>query len=192
MRLVNTSTESYCTNTNYSETACGFVVEFLDIPSNNGMLPSTETANALGYVPSTVRSYMNETFYQSLPEDVRNVISQTRVVSGHGPNQTINAITNDYLYAPSPVELGINKPTQDSTNSLTKKLDLYAKNSSDDTLRIKYYNTKANAYWTRSASLESKVAFFFINLDGKAAALAQSPSTSRGIAPMFRIGKSQN
>ena len=36
------------------------------------------------------------------------------------------------------------------------------------------------------------VAFFLINLDGKAAAPAQSPSTSRGIAPMFRIGKTQN
>ena len=135
---------------------------------------------------------MNETFYPSLPLEMRNVISQTRVISGHGPNQTTNATTNDYLYAPAPVELGINKPTQDSTNGLTKKLDLYAKNSNDGTLRIKYYNSKANAYWTRSASLESEVAFFFINLDGKAAAPAQSPSTSRGIAPMFRIGKSQN
>ena len=192
LRLVNTSTESYCTNSNYSETACGFVVEFLDIPAKNGMLPSTETTNALGYAPSTVRSYMNETFYPSLPLEMRNVISQTRVISGHGPNQTTNATTNDYLYAPAPVELGINKPTQDSTNGLTKKLDLYAKNSNDDTLRIKYYNSQANAYWTRAASLESGVAFFFINLDGKAAAPAQSPSTSRGIAPMFRIGKTQN
>lgn len=192
LRLVNTSTESYCQNSNYSETACGFVVEFLDLPAKKGMLESTETTNALGYEPSIVRNYLNNTFYQTLPENLRNVITPTRVISGHGPNQTANAITNDYLYIPSPIEIGVNKPTQDSTNSLSKKLDLYSKNSNDDSLRIKYLNSKTNAYWTRSASLESEVAFFFINIDGKAAAPAQKPSIERGVAPMFRIGKTQN
>lgn len=189
LRLVNTSTEGYCSNASYSQTACGFVVEFMDLPAKKGMLPSTETTNTLGYGQSTLRSYMNETLYPTLPEDLRSVITPTRVISGHNSSQSSNVTTNDYLYAPAPIELGVNKPTQDSINGLTKKFDLYAKNSSDDTLRIKYYKSKVNAYWTRSISLESNVAYFFINIDGKAAAPAQSPSTERGVAPVFRIGK---
>ena len=152
---INTSTEDYCSNASYSQTACGFVVEFMDLPAKKGMLPSTETTNTLGYGQSTLRSYMNETLYPTLPEDLRGVITPTRVISGHNSSQSSNVTTNDYLYAPAPIELGVNKPTQDSINGLTKKFDLYAKNSSDDTLRIKYYKSNANAYWTRSISLES-------------------------------------
>ena len=189
VRLVNKNVTSDCNNTNYSETGCGFVVEFIDMPTTMAMLASTETTTDIGYTNSLVRQYLIGTFYNSLPTELKDVIATTRVVSGHGKNMTTNYITNDAVFSLSPNELGVYK-YYDSTKDLTRTLDYYKDSSSNNNIRIKYYNSKAQWYWTRTAQLDSDTAFYHVNNDGRVA--AQNFTTDRGVAPAFRIKKDTN
>ncbi len=186
VRLANTEVTSDCNGANFSETGCGFIVEFIDMPTTSAMLPSTETTTDLGYENSLARQYLTGTLYDSLPSDLKSVISTTKVVSGHNKNINSNYVTYDKLFLLSPTELGVYK-YYDSTKDLTRTLDYYENSSSNHDLRIKYSNNKAQYYWTRTPQLNSETAFYHVNNDGRMA--AQNFTTARGIAPAFRIKK---
>ena len=80
-----------------SETACGFVVEFADIITKQ-KFNSTNT-NVGGWRDSELRTYVNGTIYNALPSDLQNVISTTKVISGHGKTSgETNFETQDKLY----------------------------------------------------------------------------------------------
>ena len=79
---VRISNMSECTNGETSETACGFVVEFADVITKQPF-NSTDT-NVGGWRDSELRTYINGTIYNALPSDLQNVISTTKVISGHG------------------------------------------------------------------------------------------------------------
>ena len=81
---VNSSnTESNgCGTPGFSETACGFVVEFADIITEYQM-NSTYT-NKGGWPATEMRQYLNNDIYNALPKELRNAIIDTYVVSGHG------------------------------------------------------------------------------------------------------------
>ena len=101
VRVANTSS---CTNGETSETACGFVVEFADIISNQFM-NSTNT-NVGGWPASAVRTYVNTRIYNALPSDLQNVIATTTVVSGHGSTSgEANFTSSDKLYPLSTKEV---------------------------------------------------------------------------------------
>lgn len=188
VRLVNKDTTSDCSNSNYSETGCGFIVEFLDMPVTMSMLESTETTSNPGYENSLPRQYLN-TLYNSFPQELQSVIATTRVVSGHNNNVSNNYVTNDKLFLLSPTELGVYK-YYDSTNGYTRTLDYYKDSSSNNNIRLKYYGKDSFWYWTRTAQLDSSTAFYHVNNDGRVA--AQNFTTERGIAPAFRIKKENN
>jgi hypothetical protein len=97
VRLANKSTGEHCgdNDTAYSQTACGFVVEFVDIveqramnstnPNVGGNSPNT---NVGGWPGSELYTYLQGTFYNSLPNDLKSAIKPTRVISGYGGNET--------------------------------------------------------------------------------------------------------
>ena len=74
--MVRISNMSECTNGETSETACGFVVEFADIITNQPF-NSTNT-NIGGWKDSEMRTYINGTIYNALPSDLQNVITTTK------------------------------------------------------------------------------------------------------------------
>ena len=93
---VRIANKSECT-TETSETACGFVVEFADTITEQ-KFNSTET-NVGGWRDSELRTYINDTIYKSLPSDLQNVITTTKVISGHGSTcGESNFETQDKLY----------------------------------------------------------------------------------------------
>ncbi len=123
LRIANTSTPLECSTTGFSQTACGFVLEFADIITTHRMnLYTSEdsnldgsmvngTGNKGGWEYSDMRAYLNSTIYanesidylttgiySSLPEVLRNAIINTTVVSGHGTVDTTNYTTTDKLY----------------------------------------------------------------------------------------------
>ena len=123
LRIANTSTPTECSTTGFSQTACGFVLEFADIITNHRMNLDTYgdsnldgstvngTGNKGGWEYSDMRAYLNSTtyaneninysttgIYSSLPEVLRNAIINTTVVSGHGNVDTTNYTTTDKLY----------------------------------------------------------------------------------------------
>ena len=92
VRVANNTTPTECNDSSFSQTACGFVVEFVDVVENRRMNPSGEHNgtnyqygwNVGGWPASEMSTYANGAFFNNLPEDLRKVIIDTKVVSGHG------------------------------------------------------------------------------------------------------------
>ena len=81
VRLANKSSHDWCDNEVYSETACGFVIEFVDDTSE--MKLKTDESNNGGYPATAAYTYLNEELINILPTDLKKVIASTRVISGH-------------------------------------------------------------------------------------------------------------
>ena len=101
---VRISNMSECTNGEASETACGFVVEFADIITEQ-KFNSLDT-NVGGWKDSELRTYINGTIFNLLPSELQNAIVPTKVVSGHGNTSgETNFETQDKLYLLSAHEI---------------------------------------------------------------------------------------
>ena len=193
VRLANNSTPSECDGTDFSQTACGFVVEFADIVETRKM-NSTGT-NVGGWRDSAMRTYANGAFFNNLPEDLRNVIIDTKVVSGHGSTTgETNFPSTDKIYLLSSHEVwkdGTSNQvsTYDTAWDKTRQLDYY-KNLGVTTDRysraIKKYNNSKSSWWLRAASSNSNNLFLTVYSDG--GWNDTNAGNGYGFAPAFRIG----
>ena len=135
VRIANKTTGEHCgdNDTAYSQTACGFVVEFVYIVEQRA---TNSTNTSVGGLPgSELYTYLQGTFYNSLPSDLKSAIKPTRVISGYGclsndspctnpDNNGNNFITTDKLYLLSGVEL-VGADEYDTAASTTHQLDYY-------------------------------------------------------------------
>ena len=97
VRIANTSTPAECNTQGFSQTACGFVIEFVDIISNYNM-NSTDT-NIGGYPASSMYTYIQNDIYNALPKELKKVIKPTFVVSSHGSTSgETNFVSEDKVY----------------------------------------------------------------------------------------------
>ena len=183
---------SECTNGETSETACGFVIEFADIITKQ-QFNSTNT-NVGGWRDSELRAYINETLYNSLPIDLQNVISTTKVISSHGSTSgETNFETQDKLYLLSSHEVydgGTNNEisARDTAYNNTKQLDYYKNQkvtTSSYTGAIKKYNGSDDYWWLRSARSSNTLNFLRVDNDGYWG--SHYANSSLGISPAFRI-----
>ena len=183
MRISNMSS---CTNGETSETACGFVVEFADIITEQSF--NNVAVSAGGWKDSKLRTYVNETIYNSLPSDLQNVIATTKVISGHGSTTgETNFETQDKLYLLNAQEVW-NGNSYDTSVGTSKQLDYY-KNQGVTTSSyagaIKHYNG-SNSYWLLR-SVDSRYignSFYVLSNGDYGTGRADS---SHGISPAFRI-----
>ena len=189
---VRISNMSECTNGETSETACGFVVEFADIITKQ-KFNSTAT-NVGGWKDSELRTYVNGTIYNALPSELQNVITTTKVISGHGATSSeINFETQDKLYLLSGHEvwedgtsLQINE--YDTSYNNAKQLDYYknqgatADNSDGAT---KQYNGRDDYWWLRSAYSFDAYSFLRVHFVGNFN--NAGADFSNGVSPAFRI-----
>ena len=175
-----------------SETACGFVVEFADIITNQ-KFNSTDT-NVGGWRDSKMRTYINDTIYKSLPSDLQNVITITKVISGHGSTSgEINFDTQDKLYLLSSEEIykdfsSSSNAQYDTSTGTSKQLDYYQKQgvtTSNYTGAIKQYNGSNKYWWLRSAI--SRYANRFLTVANYGGWAYTDAATSYGVSPAFRI-----
>ena len=179
-RTVRVANTTACTNGETSETACGFVVEFADIISEQAM-NSTDT-NVGGWPASAMRTYVNTTIYNALPSDLQNVIATTTVVSGH------ESTSSDKLYLLSTKEVWNGGTGYDTAEAETRQLDYYKNNGvtkSNYSGAIKQYNGTNTIWWLRSA-YSSATNFFFLVADSGGWSFSIANGTS-GVAPAFRI-----
>ena len=198
VRVANNTTPTECNDSNFSQTACGFVVEFADIVENRQM-NSTDT-NVGGWKDSAMRTYANGAFFNNLPEDLRNVIKATKVVSGHG-NSDNNANRTDgnwesedkiyLLNAHEVYEDGTSNQvsTYDTAWDKTRQLDYYKNlgvTTSNRSGAIKKYNNLNSFWWLRGATSDTSYTFFSVRNNG--AWINGDASYSDGFAPAFRIG----
>ena len=193
VRVANNTTPAECSGTDFSQTACGFVVEFADIVENRQM-NSTGT-NVGGWSGSEMRTYANGAFFNNLPEDLRNAIIETKVVSGHG-NTTgeTNFPSTDKIYLLSAHEVwedGTSNQvsSKDTAYNQTRQLDYYENlgvTTSNYSGAIKKNNGSTSLWWLRAASSNLTGTFLRISVSGDWS--DSSANNTYGFAPAFRIG----
>ena len=190
-------TEEGCETEGFSESACGFVVEFADVITTHNM--NDTATNKGGWPNSQMKTFIDNDIYNSLPEELRNVIIDTKTVSGHGSEDTKPFESpEDKLYLLAPKEIYANWSDHDDTaRDKTRQLDYYnskgvTKNSKGVTKNSYASAIKKNSegtaawWWLRCAFSSDYGGFYSVNDYG-----AQGYSNadySSGVSPAFRIG----
>ena len=191
LRIANMSTPNECNDSNFSQSACGFVLEFADIITKRVM--NTTSTNEGGWPGSQMKTFINNDIYNALPEDLKGVIKDTVTVSGHGKDDTDNFTSTDKLYLLATAEVWAqgtsNTIDYDTARDKTRQLDYYnskgVTTSSKDGA-IKKDNGSNDWWWLRSADSSSWHYFYFVHYSGKWYNIRGVGSF--GISPAFRIG----
>ena len=195
LRIANTSTPSECSGTGFSQTACGFVLEFADIITNHKM--NDTNTNAGGWPSTSMRTFVNNDIYNALSDEIKNAIIDTTVVSGFGPDDTANFTSTDKLYLLAPGEvysdwktITINgEPLYDTAKNLTRTLDYY-KNLGVTTINSSGAGKKNGTYdsywWLRTATAITGSYFYDVSNNGDWS--NYDANYTGGAAPAFRLG----
>ena len=198
LRIANTSTPSECSTNGFSQTACGFVLEFADIITTHNMNPKGEYKgttynngwNVDGWPASSMYTFVNNDIYNSLPSEIKNAIIDTTVVSGHGSTSgETNFTSTDKLYLLSPKEIYTDFSGSDTAKDLTRTLDYYKNlgtSTSNYSGAIKKNRTSAGFWWLRSASSNNYYTFYNVRSNGDYN--NGTADLTYGVAPAFRLG----
>jgi hypothetical protein len=191
LRVANTSTPSECSTTGFSQTACGFVLEFADIIRRHKM--NDTSTNVGGWPASSMYTFVNNDIYNAIPSEIKNAIIDTVVVSGHGKSDTENFTSTDKLYLLAPKEIYSDWSTyqyaNDTAKDLTRTLDYYISigvTTSSYSGAIKKVGTSADYWWLRAASSDNTYPFLLVLNNGDWTYF--SAETTNGVAPAFRLG----
>ena len=191
LRIANTSTPSECSRTGFSQTACGFVLEFADIIIEHTM--NGTATNAGGWPATTMRTFVNNDIYNAIPDEIKNAIIDTTVVSGHGKSDTENFTSTDKLYLLSTAEVwsqgSSNTISNDTARDNTRQLDYYKNlgtSTSNYSGAIKKNGTSASRWWLRAAYSNTTFTFLFVSDSGGWS--ANNTTIASGVSPAFRIG----
>ncbi len=187
IRVANTSTPTECSNSSFSQTACGFVLEFVDIITKSKMIDGDTTSD--GWPSTRLRTLINEDIFNSLPNDLQNGIIDTKVISSY---KTGTYTSTDKLYLLTPIEIYTNWEDQnDNTYGKTRQLDYYAK-----TMPKKYtehFNSASKVYgnfediwWTRIGESSDEIRYGAIYSSGTYGVTRSN--LNYGVSPAFRIG----
>ena len=158
VRLANCTKPSYCSNSNYSQTACGLVWEFTDIITYHDFYPKnfvndgSMSMSQGGWRDSTMREFINDDIYNEMPSEWKSRIIKTRVISGHNVLESEDYVTIDKMYLLSPTEVFKIDDEEwayntDSSYKKTRQLDYYRehhvsshRNSSDAAKKTARYD----------------------------------------------------
>ena len=197
LRIANKSTPTECSTVGFSQTACGFVLEFADIIISHVM--NSSATNIGGWPASEMRAYVNNDIYNALPSELKNGITNTTVVSGHGSTSGETNFTSiDKLYLLSTHEVwedadgntsdGIDY--YDTAYNNTRQLDYYSSQNvttSNYSGAIKQRNGSNGIWWLRSATSNVNNYFYTVRSIGNWSSSGYSINSARGVSPAFRI-----
>ena len=203
LRIANCTKPTECSTEGFSQTACGVVLEFVDVITTHRMNPwvsgNTDVGNGNigGWPASEMRTYVNNDIYNALPSTIKNAIIDTTVVSGHTSNDTTNFTTTDKLYLLSTHEVfeDVDGNTSrgpdyyDTAYHNTRQLDYYKGlnvTTSNYSSAIKKNGTSNSYWWLRSADSYGASNFFFVYAyDGYCGSYIAG--NTYGVSPAFRI-----
>ena len=204
VRIANMSTPNECNDSNFSQSACGFVVEFTDIITTHVMNPTGDYNgktyqkgwNKDGWPASAMYKFLNDESDSSsiinlLPKELKNVIKPTITVSGRGSEDTVEYFTSpDKLYLLSTAEVWSQGINSDTARDKTRQLDYY--NSKGVTTSSKDGAIKKNSegtdayWWLRSARSDTSSGFCTVSAYGGWTNIVAIYAS--GVSPAFRIG----
>ena len=199
VRIANKSIPSECKQNGFSQSACGFVVEFTDIITTHNMNPSGDYNgktylggwNKDGWPKSQMKTFIDNDIYNSLPKELKSAIITTETVSGHGSEDANNFTSTDKLYLLAPKEIYSDWSNQyDTARDKTRQLDYYkikgVTTSSKDGAIKKDSTGSASYWWLRSSSSNTPNGFGTITANGGWG--DTGANTAIGVSPAFRIG----
>ena len=192
LRVANMSTPSECSTSRFSQTACGFVLEFADIITTHTM--NDTYTNVGGWPATSMRIFVNNDIYNLLPSDLKNGIIDTTVVSSYGSEDSSNFTSIDKLYLLSPTEIWSDWKSNSGSNydtarDVTRQLDYYKNEgvtTSNYSKAIKFYNSTDDWWWLRSARSIDDYSFYNVYYYGGWS--YDSATDTYGVSPAFRIG----
>ena len=190
IRISNMSTPDECKQDGFSQSACGFVIEFADILTTR-VMNETKTCDG-GWPVTVVRKYLNEKVYNLLPDILKDSIISTTVVSGYGARDSSNFVSSDKLYLLASDEIWESSDSIDTAKDKTRQLDYYKQkgvtsDKNHSAVIKKNSDGKAAGWWTRS--IPPKAAnFYFISTIHIGSSNAVNADISNGVSPAFRIG----
>ncbi|MBR3211289.1 MAG: hypothetical protein IKF71_05090 [Bacilli bacterium] len=199
VRIANKSTPAECSTQGFSQTACGFVIEFADVITTHNM--NSSNSNAGGWPASAMRTYLNDTndstsIINSIPEPLRSAIIDTYVVSGYGSTEANNFPSTDKLYLLASHEIWEDddgKPNSgisisDSAYNQTRQLDYYAELNVTTTNYSKACKKGGGNYaWLRSSYKSSVNSFYLQNIVVGRSDWGNASNPYR-VSPAFKIG----
>ncbi len=211
VRISNMSTPNECNNSDFSQSACGFVIEFCDVITTYNINTRGEYKgitypygwNKDGWPESLMYKFLNDesldgtndkelSIINALPNELKSVIIDTKTVSGHGSEDTDNFISMDKLYLLATAEiwsLGTSKTIDgDTARDLTRQLDYYKGVTTNSYAKAIKNNSAGSAsyWWSRSAYSNLNSHFYFIDAYGGWNIIAVA--YEHGVSPAFRIG----
>ena len=192
LRIANTSTPDECKTEGFSQTACGFVLEFEDIITAKAM--NSTSTNIGGWPASSMYTFVNTDIYNAIPSELKSAIIDTTVVSGHGSTSgETNFTSTDKVYLLSSGEIWTNGTsgslTSDTARTLTRQLDYYKMRNvttSNYGDAIKKNGSDASTWWLRTADSSNDYYFLFVYSSGDWYNFYAT--NSNGVSPAFRIG----
>ena len=189
LRVANTSTPSECSTSGFSQSACGFVLEFADIITTHEM--NDPATNVGGWPATSMRTFLNNDIYNAIPSEIKNAIIDTTVVSGHGSKSgETNFTSTDKLYLLSTAEVWANGHSYDTAREVTRQLDYYKKEgvtTSNHSKAIKMYNSSATKWWLRSAYSYNN-SYFYIVIGSTGDWSYTTADGTTGVSVAFRMG----
>ncbi len=196
VRIANMSTPDVCNEDGFSQTACGFVVEFADIITRHRMNPFEQSGNVNGdgnrggWEHSEIRQYVNNDIYNDLPLDLKKVIINTFAVSGYGAKDDANFLTTDKIYYLSKVEVDGRVYNQYTDSSFSRQLDYYNEYSSNSSLSIKQYGDTPSHWCFRTAAKMTSGPQYYNIFYGirPSDGWVETYGACDGVSPAFRLG----
>ena len=189
LRIANKSTPSECSNTNFSQSACGFVLEFADVITIHKM--NDTATNVGGWPASSMYTFVNNDIYNAIPSEIKNAIIDTTVVSGHGKSDTENFTSTDKLYLLTLKEIYTDwgAISYDTAKDLTRTLDYYTNigvTTSSYSGAIKKNGTSPARWWFRAAGSSANRNFCGVSSNGRYN--TDYATYTYGVSPAFRLG----
>ena len=192
------STPDECSTEGFSQTACGFVVEFADIVALKRMNPGGagySNPYELGHENygsweyCELRPYINETIYISLPLELKEVVIDTKVITGHGNQDSNNFTTTDKLYLLSGTEV-FARSSDDTSGEFTRQLDYYTvenvTSTTNTNIPTKLYEGTSSKWWLRNP-YKFNAGFTIVQYSGYYD-YGYASTELYGVSPAFRIG----
>ena len=201
VRISNMSTPSECNQEGFSQSACGFVVEFADIITKHVMNPSGDYNGKTydygwtkdGWPKSQMKIFIDSDIYNSLPQDLKSVIIDTKTVSSHGSEDTDNFTSIDKLYLLAPKEI-CGDFKYDTSIDKTRQLDYYKSKGATISIYTSAVTKKdisgTAGYWFLRSATGNR-SFFSVRsngLDGTGPFTDDLADYAGGVSPAFRIG----
>ena len=191
LRVANNTTPSECSTQGFSQTACGFVVEFKDVILEQAMYSKITSTG--GWESSDIRKYLNSeaAFISKLPTKLKNSIIDTTVISGHNNLETSNFNTTDKIYLLDSVEIYGSSfiDSKHTAKEYERQLDYYNEQGISERNYVgaaKKYQNRNNTWWLRSSSTDGEYYFFLVTSSGSS--YNDTVNVERGVSPAFRIG----